>query len=87
MKRRFKPSVRAICSLGTLAHNRSFTARELREYSYSHPGSKGIRLHETMRWLQKHGHIRHAERGTGKWYPTAKGWKMIDAACRAKDKP
>lgn len=71
---RFKPSVGVICKIGTLAHNRSFTAAELRQYSGHDWGGPKL-----ISWLRKHGHIKTVERG--KLYPTAKGWKMIERAC------
>lgn len=72
-RRRYKPAVGVICKIGTVAHNRPFTAKELREYS----GSMGDA--RMIKWLRKHGHIRSV--GGGKLYPTAKGWKMIESAC------
>lgn len=78
-RKRYKPSVGAICKIGTLAHNRSFTAAEMRQYSGSNFG--GPRL---ITWLRKHGHIKTVSRG--KLYPTAKGWKMIESACTKRRK-
>jgi len=73
-RKRYKPSVGAICKIGTLAHNRQFTAAELREYSGRSYGGPQL-----ISWLRKHGHIETV--GRGKLYPTAKGWKMIESAC------
>ena len=77
----FKPSVRVICSLGTLAHNRAFKARELIEYNSGNPFSRAHdpMRNKTMAWLKKHGHVRKVDGG---WYPTAKGWNMVEKACR-----
>lgn len=81
-RRRYKPSVRAICAIGTLAHNRPFTATEIAQYV----GPGGLRHRQThfdaaafARWLKKHGHVRSVP--GRKLYPTAKGWKMIEKAC------
>lgn len=83
---RFKPSVRAICAIGTVAHNRAFTARDLVEYAgtSAYPKRTGRTGAQLIAWLKKHGHIRSiggvdAKR---KYYPTAKGWKMIEKACK-----
>lgn len=75
-RRRYKPSIGAICKIGTLAHNRSFTAAELRQYSGHNWGGPSL-----ITWLKKHGHIMRVGDGRGKLYPTKKGWKMIDKAC------
>lgn len=83
-RKRYKPSVGVICKIGTIAHNRPFTAKELREYS----GSMGDT--RMINWLRKHGHIMATgyqsgagtgSRGSRSFYPTPKGWKMIEAAC------
>lgn len=82
-KRRFKPSLRVICSLGTLAHNRTFKSRELIEYNSGDPMSRAHdpMRNKTMAWLKKHGHVRLGDR-KGTWYPTGKGWNMIEKACK-----
>lgn len=51
-RKRYKPSVGVICRIGTVAHNRPFTAAELRQYSGTMGGPSMIA------WLKKHGHIR-----------------------------
>lgn len=79
MAKRYKPSVRAICSIGTLAHNRSFTASEIWQYLRYEPAGRGFNTSRFVRWLRKHGHVRTVE--GRKLYPTPKGWKMIEKAC------
>ena len=77
--KRYKPPTRAICAIGTLAHNRGeFTIAELRQH---------VRYNRTPthvdaqfgRWLAKHGHVRKAG---GSLALTPKGWKMVESACR-----
>ena len=77
-KPRYKPSVTSICKIGTVAHNRSFTARELREY---------VQIKDRksmMRWLKRHklvGWTATGGPGPERWHPTKKGWRMIEKAC------
>lgn len=78
--KRYKPAKRAICAIGTLAHNRGgFTIAELRQYvRYDR-----VPVHvdaQFGRWLAKHGHIRKAGSLLAL---TPKGWKMVESACRA----
>lgn len=78
---RFKPSVPAICVLGTLAHNRAFTTREIVEYTrWDRPGIARTAA-QTMRWMRRLKLVRPGDR-KGTWYPTGKGWNMIEKACR-----
>ena len=81
---RFKPSLRSICVIGTIAHNKAFTAREVTEYlgfDFGRGRVSPVNGADVTRWLKKHGHIRPGDR-KGTWYPTAKGWRMIEKACR-----
>lgn len=83
-RQRYKPSIVSICKIGTVAHNRSFTARELREYVQ-------IKDRKTMlSWLKRNKLISWtATGGPGpeRYHPTTKGWRMIEKACAsAKEK-
>jgi hypothetical protein len=79
-KKRFKPGLRTICAIGTVAHNRDFTPGELAEYArVSAARGKLSATRPTIAWLLKHGHVRKTKRG--RYYPTGKGWKMIEKAC------
>jgi len=77
-KGRYKPSVTSICKIGTVAHNRSFTASELREYVQ-------IKDRKTMlSWLKRNkliGWTATGGPGPERYQPTAKGWRMIEKAC------
>lgn len=52
--------------VGTVAHNRAFTRRDLLEYG----GSEG-----DFAWLKRQGYIKKVEGG---WYPTGEGWAWIE---------
>jgi len=71
-RRKYVPPLSSICKVGTVAHNRPFTAKELAQYT-----GASSRL---VRWLKSHGHVRSVE--GRKLYPTAKGWNMIEKACK-----
>jgi predicted transcriptional regulator len=72
---------RILCTLGTLAHNRSFKPREIREYLRFEPGGHAIAPTKIIRRLKKHGLIEKGdERGT--YYPTSKGWTTIERSCK-----
>lgn len=76
MAKRFKPTPRVLCNIGTLAHNRSFTTKEVRQYV----GPQGSQL---VTWLKKHKHIARSADGKTSFYPTKRGWKMVEKACGA----
>ncbi len=82
-KKRYKPTVRQICVIGTLAHNRpSFTMNELRQYiRFDGHDYYKLDTKQFTAWLKRHGLARDAGGGRGKLYPTSKGWKMIEKAC------
>lgn len=88
-KKRYKPPLQALCKLGTIAHNRPFTTRDLREYT-----GEGVQL---VRWLKRNKLVRpiasDRDPATGAaakrqrtypLYPTAKGWNMIEKACKVR---
>lgn len=81
--RRFKPPVRILCTLGTLAHNRAFKPREISEYIRFEPGGFQMqaKVRPTVAWLKKHKLVKAGDT-KGTLYPTAKGWNMIEKACR-----
>jgi len=67
--------------IGTLAHNRSFTARELEEYARSHPGMRAaVRAGAgtTIKSLVDRGYLKRV--GRTQFYPTARGWDWIESA-------
>lgn len=72
---RYKPTVNAICKIGTLSHNRSFTSEDALSYGASP---------KLLQWLRKHKHIRKVSGRS--WYPTKKGWQMLDKACTGRRK-
>lgn len=72
MAKRRRISARLICKLGTLAHNRAFTSSDLSSYTGAAPG--------TMKSLVRRGIVQKVS-GRGAYYPTPKGWKVIDRAC------
>lgn len=63
--------------IGTLAHNRTFTAREITEYTRYVDGTAVIRL------LLRHGYIERTET-RGHYYPTSAGRQWIDSLLEAK---
>jgi hypothetical protein len=71
MARRRKISARVICKLGTLAHNRAFTPSDLSSYAGAATG--------TVQSLVRRGIVTRVS--SGRYYPTWKGWKVIDRAC------
>lgn len=66
------PFQRLLCKLGTLAHNRSFSPRDVSEYV----GVDGAAAVKKLRRL----HLVEAT-GRGRYYPTTKGWDAIERAC------
>lgn len=71
MPKRRAISARTICKLATLAHNRAFTPSDLTSYVGVASG--------TVQSLVRRGIVKSV--GRGSYYPTAKGWKVIDRAC------
>lgn len=83
-RKRYKPSLVSLCKIGTIAHNRPFNARDMREYSQSYQDSK--ETPQRIKWLLRNKLIqvadkRHAGGGTT-YFPTRKGWNMIERACK-----
>ena len=67
-------------AIGTLAHNRSFTGRELYEYT------EGRVSVSYVRGLVKRGILRVAEKGPPtRYYPTVAGWQYIEHAAAHGD--
>lgn len=66
---------KTLCKLGTLAHNKDFTARDVSEYV-------GVDGSAAVRKMRKHGLLRKTSRG--KYYPTPKGWRAVERACRVR---
>ena len=82
MSRRKTPvRLRAVCIIGTLAHNRDFSAQDFREYaSIAHPHDRVSNPDRALRSLIKRGVIERS--GRGRYYPTSKGWSIIERSCR-----
>ena len=59
--------------IGTLAHNRSFTAAEITQYTRFDRRFDG---EQVVRWLSRRGYIERVD--WGQWTPTAAGWTWID---------
>lgn len=60
-------------AIGTLAHNRSFTGRELYEYT------EGAASVSVVRGLVRRGILRAVEKGPPtRYYPTPKGWAWVE---------
>ena len=83
-RKRYKPSLVSLCKIGTIAHNRPFNARDMREYSEGYQDTK--ETPQRIKWLLRNKLIQVADKrhaGGGATYsPTAKGWKMIERACK-----
>ncbi len=71
---------RAIEVLGTLAHNRGFTRQDYREYLRWDSEFRGT-ADLAFKQLLRAKLIRRTEK-RGEYYPTAKGWDLIDKAHR-----
>lgn len=81
-RRKAAVPLRAVCILGTLAHNRSFSVREFREYyreSVNRGQAPAVNPDRLFRALRRRGVI--TKRGSG-YYPTSKGWNAIERSCR-----
>ena len=65
----------AICKAGTLAHNRAFTASEMRQYA-------GPAAANAIRVLKKKGFLKTVE--GKKLYPTERGWNAIELCVLGK---
>lgn len=63
---------RLLCKLGTLAHNRSFSARDVQEYV-------GVDGQAAVKRLSRAKLVRRV--GRGLYYPTPAGWNAIERAC------
>lgn len=82
-KRKTKIGLDPLCALGTLAHNRSFSPSDYRSYlsPFNRPSAGGKRP-PPIKILVKRGVVLRVSRG--KYYPTEKGWKVIERACRRR---
>lgn len=78
-KRKSKIGLDPLCALGTLAANKSFTSRDYHEYVHYY---RDIPNPPSVKALVNRGVLLRVSRG--KYYPTAKGWKVIDRACRRR---
>lgn len=67
--------VRAV--IGTLAHNRSFTIADVREYTAYDRPEISRNAGKLVRMLRRNGLLHRA--GRGRYYPTSKGWAWIEA--------
>lgn len=65
-------SPRMICAIGTLAHNRSFSIRDLTEYT-------GVDASALVRRMTRAGQLSRVSRG--QYFPTSAGWNLIEVAC------
>lgn len=70
--------------IGTLAHNRSFTSREISEYTRADPHRQAYDGHKVIGELLKAGLIAKASRGH--YGPTSLGWTWIEGE-RANAEP
>lgn len=75
-KRKNPIAVKTVCELGTLAYNRAFSERDFREYTGQPPAK--------LRALVARGVIRKV--GRGSYYPTPRGWNVIERACKLRRK-
>jgi Mn-dependent DtxR family transcriptional regulator len=66
---------KVLCKIGTLAHNKDFTARDISEYV-------GVDGSAAVRKMKKHGLLKSVSRG--RYYPTPKGWRTVEGACRLR---
>lgn len=62
---------------GTLAHNRSFTAREVAEYVHRDPDPARRKAATALPQLIKLGFVK-ATREPHHYFPTKKGWEWIE---------
>jgi hypothetical protein len=67
------PFQRLLCKLGTLAHNRTFSALDVSEY-VGVDGAAAVKKLTRLHLVKKVG--------ARFYYPTAKGWDAIERACR-----
>lgn len=67
-KRNSARVMKTLCKLGTVAHNRQFTPRDLYEYG----GSRAA-----LTYLRRNGFVT----GKNKLFPTKKGWRAVELAC------
>jgi hypothetical protein len=65
-------SDRDLCRVGTVAHNRAFSTRDLSEYLGKDAGPM-------VRRMRREGMLTKASART--YYPTKKGWRDIENAC------
>lgn len=70
-----KGAFKALCAAGTLAHNRSFTKRDMAEYA-------GFQARDAVSSLYAAGLLRKT--GKGEFYPTEPGWRAVEIACGIK---
>jgi hypothetical protein len=76
--RKRRVDLSALCMIGTLAHNRSFTAKDYAEYLRF--ADRGGRHPPPISTLVTRGVIKRV--GRGQFYPTPQGWKVIERSCR-----
>lgn len=69
--RGFKVSLRTVCKLGTIAHNKDFSRNDFTEYTRASSTQLAA--------LMKRGIVKHVR--AGRFYPTARGWNVIERAC------
>lgn len=70
-------SNRVLCKLGTLSHNRQFSSRDFVDYTGEAPTQ--------LRVLMKRGIVEQSREGlyaVRSYYPTRRGWDIIERACR-----
>lgn len=72
--RKIKLSLRTVCKLGTIAHNKDFSPNDFTSYT-------GAPSHH-LAVLMRRGIVKRV--GPGRYYPTAKGWNVIERSCRIK---
>jgi len=72
--RNFKLNLNTVCKLGTIAHNRDFSANDFTAYT----GAPSSHLSVLMR----RGIVKRVR--AGRYYPTARGWDVIERSCRIR---
>lgn len=73
---------RVLASLGTIAHNRAFTAQDVRSYGSLGGHGGGVsapRVDAALKYFKRRGWLRAGD-GRGELYPTPTGWRAIEKA-------
>jgi hypothetical protein len=76
-----RATTRILCALGTLAHNRPFSSSDVAQYVYVEGIGRSV-VTAAMVSFKKKGWIDKVEQPRNHWYPTRRGWRAIELACR-----